>query len=358
MKKIGIITINGDNNYGNRLQNYALEQSIKKMGYNVETVVFPDKVTIKDFLRKIKKNLNKNYRENQKKFKKMESLKNDSFKEFRTNYLNNVNLNNNADLGSFDRFITGSDQVWNPSWHLIDTQWLRFVDSKKRFSYAASMATTKIHPSNTKKLPVYLNEMNEISVREAESVPFIKKLTGRDAKLVIDPTMLLHKEDYETLISKQNNSRVDKNNPYVLIYTLTGLSKDVQSKIKKLAEKNNWKIITVMGNEYNPDHMAYSPIEFVEAIKNAEVVLSDSFHCGVFSILMETQFILFNRTDGQPMNSRITTLLDKFDLVDQYYTNGELEDFLNIDFSKVSNKLENERKDGRAYLEYILSKPI
>lgn len=358
MKKIGIITLNGDNNYGNRLQNYALEQAIQSLGYEVETIVFPPKKTVKDYLRQIKKNLNSDYRLEEKKFNKMNEIKTKAFQSFRSQYLNNKFYKRNDDFASFDRFVAGSDQVWNPSWHLVDDNWLRFIPEKKRFSYAASMATTNIHKSNIVKLPLYLKEMNEISVRESESIEFIKNLTGREAKLVIDPTMLLAKKDYENLIECQTISQVDKTVPYILVYSLTGLTQDINQQLEKLSEKNHLKIIHVMGNKYHPDHKVFSPIEFVEAIQNASLVVSDSFHCGVFSILMETQFVLFNRTDGQQMSSRITTLLEKFDLMSQFYQGGELERLLNIDFSKVSKKLVKERQEGIDYLRYILSKPI
>lgn len=358
MKKIGIITLNGDNNYGNRLQNYALEQSINHLGYDVETIVFPNKKNLKDYLRLLKKNLRSNYRIEQKKFKKMNELKSQAFKPFRQQYLHNKRYERADDFSCFDRFITGSDQVWNPSWHLIDDNWLRFVPKEKRFSYAASMATTTIHKNNINKLPQYLNEMNELSVREAESVDFIRELTGREAKLVIDPTMLLSKNDYEMLIENQKDSQVDTTEPYILIYSLVGLTDELEVSVNRLAQKNNLKIIRVMGNKFHNDHIVFNPIEFVEAIQNASLVISDSFHCGVFSILMETQFVLFNRTDGQQMSSRITTLLEKFDLMSQFYQNGELEELMNIDFTHINEKLIQERKDGIDYLKYILSKPI
>lgn len=358
MKKIGIITLNGDNNYGNRLQNYALEQAIKSLGYEAQTMIFPEKKRIKDHLGKVKKNLNSNYREEQKKFRQMNELKNSAFQPFREQYLNNRFYSRKDDFSSFDRFITGSDQVWNPSWHLIDDNWLRFAPQEKRFSYAASMATTQIHKSNMEKLPKYLKEMNGISVRESESVEFVKELTGRAAKLVVDPTMLLSKEKYEKLISEQPHTQVKTDKPYILIYSLTGLTEDINKKVKEMSKSRNLEVFHIMGNQYKENYKVYNPIEFIEAINNAELVLSDSFHCGVFSILFETQFVLFNRNDGQPMNSRITTLLSKFNLMDQFYTGGDLSSFMNIDFSLIAEKLKKERKVGIEYLKHILSKPI
>lgn len=358
MNKIGVITIDGDNNYGNRLQNYALEQAIQSLGFEVETIVFPVKISLRERARQLKNSLQKEHRIKMKKFSQMNELKKEEFLPFRRQHLNSVNYQQKDPLDQFDRFVVGSDQVWNPSWRLVDDYWLRFAPAEKRFSYAASMASNHVHSSNIDKLPRYLKEMNEISVRETESVKLIKEISGRDAKVVVDPTMLLRKEDYEKLICEQEISKVEISKPYILIYALEGLTAELQNQVELLSKSKKWEIVTIMGNNYNNTHKVYNPIEFVEAINNAQFVVSDSFHCGVFSILMETPFVLFNRTDGAQMSSRITTLLTKFDLMDHFYQNGSIINLLEIDFKYVNLKLDKERKDGWEYLGYILNKNI
>lgn len=358
MKKVGIVTIDGDFNYGNRLQNYALEQSVKSLGFDVETLIFPNRKNLRDYARELKKSLNKDYRTQMNSFKLMTELKEKAFGPFRKNYLNSIKHSRDEDFTNFDRFITGSDQVWNPSWRLIDDYWLRFAPRNKRFSYAASMATTIIHKANSETLPQYLQEMNEISVRESESVPFIEKISGRKAKLVIDPTMLLKKEDYERLIDEQRETQVDLSKPYILIYALEGLPEELRIQVENLAAENNWSIITIMGNKFHEEHKVYNPIEFVESIKNSQLVVSDSFHCGVFSILMESPFVLFNRTDGAQMSSRITTLLSRFDLMNHFYQDEDIRKLLNIDYPAIRQKLELARNEGLDYLRFILNKPI
>lgn len=358
MKKIGIVTIDGDNNYGNRLQNYALEQSIITMGFEVETLVFPKRETIRNRVGELKRSLNRDYRIQKTKFERMSELKLEAFKPFRDNYLNNVSYDHNADFAKFDRFIAGSDQIWNPSWRLIDDYWLRFAPENKRFSYAASMATTVVHKANAEKLPRYLKEMNELSVRESESVPFVKQISGREAKLVVDPTMLLLKKDYEKLVNEQHESHVDKSRPYILVYALEGLSKELESQVVKLSSEKNWEIVTIMGNKYNVEHKVYNPVEFVEAIQNASLVVSDSFHCGVFSIIMESPFILFNRTDGVQMSSRITTLLSRFNLMQNFYDGGEINSLLEIDYDSIDKALKVARAEGLGFLSFILNKSI
>ena len=358
MKKIGIITINGDNNYGNRLQNYALEQIIISLGYDATTVVFPQKLKLRDAVRELLRLRRREYRDKRKKFKKMNRLKTVEFQGFRTKYLHNKIFSIKDDFSSFDRFITGSDQVWNPSWRLIDEYWLRFVPQQKRFSYSASMATKTIHRANIKKLPIYLSEMNEISVREDESVDFIKEISGREATVVLDPTMLLRKKDYKTLISTQIESKVDSSSPFILVYALVGLPERLQNKLENFAENKGLKIVYIMGNEYHAEHMVYNPIEFVEAIDKATLVVSDSFHCGVFSIIMKTDFILFNRVDGADMGSRITSLVSRFDLESQLYIGGDIEEYMSIDFDKLTEKIDCSRDKSLEYLKFILEKPL
>ena len=358
MKKIGVITINGNYNYGNRLQNYALEKVINSLGYHSETIVFPQKRDLKQKLKKIKNFFNGTERARSKDFNKMIDVKSKAFESFQKNYLNNVCYEDLNLLNDFDRFIVGSDQVWNPSWKLIDEYWLRFTSEEKRFSYAASMATNVVHKSNTKKLPKYLKEMNEISVREKESINLIKSISGRKASVVLDPTMLLTKEHYNDLIANDQNTRCKFNSQYIMVYALTGLDPVMERKLKKYAEKNNLKLIYVMGNYYHSDHLALSPLEFLEGIKNAELIISDSFHCGVFSIIFEKQFILFNRNDGQLMNERMTTLLSKFNLMNRAYDGKNFEQYGKIDYDLVSKKLESERLKSLEYLNFILSKSI
>lgn len=358
MKKIGIVTIDGDNNYGNRLQNYALEQIIISLGYDATTVVIPQKKKMRDLIRETLRLRRKEYRNKKKRFKKMNELKTEAFQQFRNKHLRNQVYSIKDDFSIFDRFVTGSDQVWNPSWRLIDEYWLRFIPEKKRFSYAASMATTTIHRANKRKLPIYLSEMNEISVREEESVDFIKEVSGRESIVVSDPTMLLKKSDYQDLISSKPESKVDSSNPYILVYALVGLPEKLQKQLEEFAENNNLKIIYIMGNEYHPEYMVYDPIEFIEAVEKATLVVSDSFHCGVFSMIMETQFILFNRVDGADMGARITSLVSRFNLENQLYVGGDIQKYMSIDFDELSRKIEVNRKKSLEYLKFILEKPL
>ncbi|BDG67017.1 hypothetical protein ENLAB_05810 [Enterococcus innesii] len=357
-KKIGIITINGNYNYGNRLQNYALEQAIYSLGYNVETIILKPKTSFLQRLKSLKTFLKNRNSDKEISFKKMIDLKSKSFDEFRENYLNNVEYDNRSELKDFDRFIVGSDQVWNPSWRLIDDQWLRFAPEEKRFSYAASMATDNILKSNNKKLPKYLKEMNEISVRENESVDLVKKISGKEAKVVLDPTMLISKDQYLTLIKSHPKQELVIKDKYILVYSLAGLNNELNDKLKLYAKEKELKIVNIMGNYYKKNHLAVGPIDFIKLINNADLVISDSFHCGVFSIIMETNFLLFNRIDGQIMNDRISTLLSTFDLMDRIYQGGNLNKYKTIDFSDVRKKLEIEREKSKEYLRYILGKPI
>lgn len=294
-KKIGIVTIYGNDNYGNRLQNYALETSIRKLGFSVETIVIDEPgEKIKLFRRSVKKLLSS--KENRNKYiarKKMIKKKEKIFAEFTDNYLNNVRYKYNDDFSNFQKVFVGSDQVWNPNFDLKKIHFLRFVEKNKRYSYAASIATDEIPLNKKEKFSEYLNGMMNISVREKSSVEVVKKLIGKNATCVLDPTMLLKKEDYINLIESSKSNVEQKRKEYILIYCLSDLKPDLKKEIQNYSESNNLEIVQIMGNYYNESHVIYDPIGFIDAINNAKLVITDSFHSGVFSIIMETPFFSY-----------------------------------------------------------------
>lgn len=370
MGKIAILTLNGYFNYGNRLQNYALQEVLKDMGFEVETVINNTKISrqINDTsrLRKIKdKNLKElskilrskigNYLfKNELNQKRMQI-----FKDFTNLYINETNYSISKDdipnglSNRYEFFVTGSDQVWNPNYRGgSPVDFLTFAEPEKRISYAASFGVSEIPEKYIENYRRWLSEMAYISVREEAGAQIVKKLTGRDAVVSVDPTMMLSKEKWIS-ISKQPSSKPMKG--YLLTYFLGKIPKERIKKLKDIAKKNDLEIIHLAQIKDRVPYLT-GPSEFIDYINSANVFCTDSFHGAVFSILLDTPFIVFNREDKSPsMNSRIETLLKTFNLesraAENIHTNSQVFD---VDYSHTGDILEDERRKSLDYLREAL----
>ena len=352
MKKIGILTINDINNYGNRLQNYAVQEVLKKENINVETINNQKGIVgisvilrrMKCFIRRISNRaVDKRYL---------------NFWEFnkRINgseiYIDEKHIPCNL-KNKYDYFITGSDQVWNPTFgRMSDIDFLTFAPAEKRISYSASFGIDEI-PENLKEYyKQKLSQINKISVREDRAKELIENLTGRnDIEVLIDPTMMLTAEEWDK-VSKEPKEL--KENRYILNYFLGELSEDRKSEINKLAADNNCKVINIL--DKNDDLYVSGPSEFLYLEKNAFLICTDSFHSSVFAILFDRPFIVFDREQNgvEDMSSRIDTLLDKFKLQDRRYTGKITEENLKHDYTEAYKILEKEREKSLNFLKRAL----
>jgi len=372
MKKIAIITLNGYFNYGNRLQNYALQETINSFGFEVETIINSTKPKIENsacllsrVCNLIKKNPKQIYKTiinkiNKNEIIETERIRTKIFKDFTYNYISETNYfisedNIPNDLSDrYNYFITGSDQVWNPS-YLNDSSinFLTFAPSHKRISYAPSFGVSEIKPEYVENYKQWISEMHRLSVREDAGAKIIKDLTGRDAPVLVDPTLLLTKEKW-LFIAKEADNKPKKK--YMLTYFLGGVPKEYKKQIKDIVKKNNLEVIN-LGDIKEKETYITGPSEFIDYINSCSIFCTDSFHGCVFAILMKKPFIVYERQGTSlSMFSRINTLLDKFNLnsrkVENIKTNN---DILNVDYSHIPSILEAERAKASDYLKEALN---
>ncbi len=346
MAKIALFSI-VSMNYGNRLQNYALSKTITKLGYEVET---------------IRRYPQKNKRFNSFRLGVRSFIIKDKFTNF---YLFNKNImwsdlfiNQNEFSENierkYDAFVVGSDQVWNLTFDFINENYfLPFVKNKRKISYAASFGVDRFENSLYIKAQS-LNEFSDISVREETGVGITKQITGRVPVVLVDPTMLLTKEEWIEVSRKPRG--LNTNEKYVFLYFLGSISDKQMELIDATAKRYNLAIYSMHGD--CPDLSSCGPSEFVYLISHASMVLTDSFHACVFSILFQRSFAVFKReSQDVDMSSRILTLLRLFHLEDRYIT--ELEnalsfDYLSCSFEDSESILINERKRSEDYLKRAL----
>ena len=360
--KLAIITINDNNNYGNRLQNYALQEFLKKYVNNVNTIWYDKKTRfkLKDIMNLksiIKFIFNiKSYRNYLKENYLGDCIKTYNIKNFSQKYIN-IRYDNNLKKISneYDYFIVGSDQVWNPDFWVSDyanIRFLKFVPKEKRIAYAASITIPSIAKDKEQFFEDSLNEMKAISMREKAGAKLVEKLINKNIPVVVDPTILLSKESWQRI---EICPEWYKNEKYILTYFL-GPSLTVEN----IAKKNNWKVYNLMDIN-NLDLYVSRVEEFVYLIDHAKLVVTDSFHACVFSILMNTPFLVINRQNKgwADMTSRIDTLLELFDFQDRYMVNGECtlsdEEILHMDFSNVESIQKREIRRSTDYIKKALN---
>lgn len=352
MKKVGIITIFDNNNYGNRLQNYAVQTILNNNGY--EGVTIKNDVNMNNNINKIeyiKIKLKYYYRKIKNKVKNASRYR--LFCKFNKNiklsksYFCYLKLENIKD---YDYFVVGSDQVWNPYFYrLSDFDLLNFIeDSNKKISFSASFGISNMPKEYEQKTTKALKEFKAISVREEEGKKIVEKLTGRtDVEVLIDPTMMLDAKDWDKVLKKPKQLKTDK---YILNYFLGELPEEKKKEIDRIAKENECEVINIL--DKNSPFYQTGPAEFLYLEKNAFLICTDSFHSCVFAILYNRPFIVFEREDKNvSMNSRIETLLNKFELQDRRFKGNITEENLKWNYEDAYKVLKNEKIKAKDFLK-------
>lgn len=370
-KKIGILTLHGYQNYGNKLQNYALQKIINSLGFEANTVIIRKNRNVNNILSRRIKTVFKTSpskiignlieRKKQKAFyknnKELIDNRTRTFKDFSRKYLNEKFFFDSDDdydnlIKSYEYFIAGSDQVWNPIYiNDMNNYFLTFAPNERRISYAASFSCLDIPDKYKDKYKNWILGMAKISVRERVGANIIKHLTGIDVPVLLDPTLLLSKEQWIS-ISKKSTNKPEEG--YILAYFLGKIDEETKLYIESIAKIEKLKLI-YLADIKDCETYTTGPSEFIDYVSSATVLFTDSFHGVVFSILMQTPFVVFQRL-GTNMYSRIETLLDMFHLRSREVQNiKNNEQIFNMDFSHIKPILEQERKKAIDYLKEALN---
>ena len=214
-----------------------------------------------------------------------------------------------------DAYVVGSDQVWNFSWcgkskAPIHAYFLDFGgEGVKRLSYAASWGVTAISEEYRAEIAPLLSRFDYISVREESGVGLCRECGRSDAEWVCDPTLLLGAETYRA-IYRENEIRKPKSK-FLLLYMLANKCDfDIQA-VYDFAKSKNLSVVYVTGNgvvDNREKYFATIP-EWLYLMDNAEYVVTNSFHCGVFSTIFEKKFGIVRLTGGlEGMNARFDSL--------------------------------------------------
>jgi hypothetical protein len=334
-KKIAVITIFDCINYGAFLQTFALKKIIESMGYEYFLINYTSKAIKSrynfDLLAK-QSIIYKIYKLVAYPLDKYISLK---FKKNSFNRLNIINLpiKKKAFQEYFDCVIAGSDQIWNFKITDFDEKYfINFVPEYKKIFYAPSFGSTHISKRDEKFIKLNLSPKSKISVREATGKKILENIGFENIKVVSDPTLLLNKSDWEMEMIEPN---VDYK--YILVYSLHKYE-HMRNAIDFLSKRFKLKVIyintTSMGVIKTFSFKIYNPLEFVGLISKAQIVVTDSFHATLFSVLLNKDFYSFVEGDSKKNNnSRLYDFLTDMNLLDRL-----IDEKKNIE-DKISHKI-------------------
>ena len=349
MKNVAIITIWDMLNYGNRLQNYAVTAICEKKGLNPKTIV-TDKNKANTLTSQMKSIwwsalflLSRGKR-------RSPEYRSRNFKKFTNKYIPYKNVQAEEEINNYDYLMIGSDQIWNanivkPTDHVYGQKF----DKDKIICMSPSFGVEGFDEDTEKQIGGYLNKMENLNAREYSGAKIIKRLTGKDVPVFIDPTLMLDAGEWEKVEKKPFNIASKK---YILKYFLGNESQESIEDAERIAKQGNYDIIKLW-DKSNPWHFVTGPSEFVYLIHHADMILTDSFHACVFSILFKRPFWVYSR-QGEKMNSRLDTLFELLHL-DNRFVHDKDNPFL-IDYSNVESALASERDRFNSYIDGIISK--
>ena len=381
-KRVGIVSCYFKNNYGSMLQAYATKKILDNNNILNETINIDDN---KDFSKgkreyyisqifnfnfiksklgmikmkldtKINKELGKNV-----------LIRNKKYKEFRKEFNLSRSSNTYSELTElvkerYSDIVLGSDQLWLPVNVVADYYTLNWVPNEiNKISYSTSFGVSNIPAKYHELYKKYLKRINHLSVREDTGKNLIKEIANLDAKLVCDPTILLTKEEWDEVATRDRIIKDD----YILCYFL-GKNIEHRKFAERLREKTGYKIVSL---NHADEYVKYSdtfcdiapynvgPREWINLVKNAEYICTDSFHGTVFSLLYNKTFFNFRRYSSKSKsstNSRLDSLLKIVGISNERILSGleDIDRVLNykIDFDKVNQNLNEYRNESKKWL--------
>lgn len=383
--KIGIAAVTYKENFGSALQTYATQYTLEKLG--CEAKIFEikgvhrnihikkllyyagrlfDPVEAKYLFANLMSRSRKEGSAKTDHYAADMKVRKDTYNAFYKKWLKMLPMTKgwsglSQQASQMDAVVVGSDQLWRPS-NIVGSYFtLEFVpDNVKKIAFSTSFGVPELPSRLHKHAKKFLSRIEHISVRENSGADIVKAMSGREATVVCDPTMMLTAEDWMHIQDEKTLAE----GKYILMY-LMGDNPEQREFVKQLSKKTGCRIIGLLHGAtyiaYDEDVADEKPFDvdpggFVNLIRNAEYVCTDSFHCCVFSILNSTKFFAFRRwPDGSKFsaNDRLYTLLsftglDRRLLVGTEDVDGCIAD--TIDFGPVLERVSQKREESLKYL--------
>ena len=363
--KILTITCHDVYNVGASLQAFALMKYLKDFGYDVSIIDYKpeylskhysltaidnpkyDKFGIKQLyllaklpgrIARIFSKRKKNFDKFKKEYLDLTDKKYESYTELK------------KDCPNADLYIAGSDQIWNPLFQngKDPAFFLQFVPADKRMvSYAASFSTSFLNEDDCSRIEPWLKNFYKISVREGSAVKLLSEM-GLEAIKVCDPVFLLNRNVWYKMAVTPKIER-----DYILVYDFD--QNIITSQIAyEIAKRENLQIKSVFPMTINCEICnEMGPLEFLGLVKNARIVLSNSFHATAFCLIFHKRFLVMNRKEN--LNNRMQELLESVNLDERMITQvSEIDKLGKIDWNQVDNMLNKQILVSKEYIANIL----
>lgn len=341
--KIGIVTFHDADNFGAMLQSYGLQSSLQKLGAESSFLDFPTakapaEVPSSPLMQRIL--LHREHRQQ-------------LFNQFRQTYLNCEPFDG-SQADDYDLFISGSDQVWNPTITGGEGKFLlTFAPASKRCAYAASFGAPEIPENCEAYFARELDRFRSLSVREKSGTDLVRKLTGKEARVDIDPTLLVEAAQWEQMLAAP---KTDK--PYLLLITVQN-DMNLLRLANQMAAERNLELKVISASFFPP--LGFQPwsdvsvTDWLRLVHDAQAVISSSFHGLVFSILFHKEFYSNPLVSGlAERNSRVTELMELLNIPER----PAGMEAAPVDWDAVDSRLESLRKESWAYLESLVKETL
>lgn len=365
--RIGILTIHDSPNYGASLQCFALWKYLTDEGYDCEVIdlhrpgAHPDYAPSRRFKRcrplhesliaKLKRIVKRFVGQKPQSILYYNMVTKKKFEEFNSLYKKSKPFTNidafYKNPPQYDVYIAGSDQLWNPTQiYCIEPYFLTFVQGgkKKKISFSTSIGITELTSIEKKKFKEWLKDFTAISVRERQAKLLLESFVEREVEQISDPTFLLTPFSWHSLANMPKSQE-----PYILYFALH-LDKDLLNYCKKISEESGLHLYVLNQTQPEPIDNSYlaiknaGPKDFIGYIENANIVITDSFHGTVFSIIMGAKNFYSYISSGNKRGSRIEDLLELYSLKNHILRN---------DFSSSYTDLQNATIDRKQVLSVM-----
>ena len=368
MSKIGILSMQRIKNYGSFLQAFALKSLLEKMGHEVE---FVDYHIEEPIVKSIKNSVNKN----DKITKALNVLRGDAplkqriqyvihKKNFGKKYYKLLEITQEMNYNPQpDTLVIGSDEVFNCIQENKNVGYSLELfgkdnNAKRLITYAASFGNTTIEKlrkyDKEQEIANLLSKFNMISVRDRNSAEIVKKLTRQKVQCHLDPVLAYdYMNECKTIIPK-----ITTKEKYMIVYAYSGrISNEESNYIKNYAKKCKLKVYSIGGAQKCADKFIdCSPFEVLSYFKNAELIITDTFHGSIFSIITQRDFVtLVRKSIGNAYGNeeKLTDLLSRLRLENRIvYDINLIEEKMKekIDYTKTKEIIDEARRETQKYL--------
>lgn len=396
-KKVGIMTLYFNYNYGALLQAYALRQTIEELGLEAEDIryyreidgqstyrtgrvsfakrasaalkaVLKDPKLCSSYWYGVKKKWKAKERRTSEKIAQrhcfFDEFIKEEIKESTRSYDGHREITKS--INEYDIFVCGSDNIWNKN--LFDTAFmLDFVpDHRLKIAYAPGMSASALTNAEIDFIKPAMERIDYLSCRETVGAKVLSEIVGREVFVALDPTLLRTARQWQQ-IEKKPEGGFDDTKPYIFCY-FCGNNRQHREQVKQLALARNLHIVTFpdLSGQYEEADDGFGwcrlycagPREFIYLIRNAAFVCTDSFHGSIFSVIFQREFVSFYRFSEHAtsfLNTRIDNLFDLLGLPNERILKPGHMDILSavkhaIDFNSVMEQLDTKRAWSLRYL--------